>query len=104
MARGGQAQQALLPPLARRRGPHRPTGRRMARHQRIPGHTHMKAPVMDLLDRYLAAVGALLPGRQRADITDELRDVLMNRAEEKEAELGRPLKRKEEADLLRAFG
>ena len=59
---------------------------------------------MDLIDRYLATVGALLPLSQRKDILDELRDVLMNHAEEKQAELGRPLNSSEEADLLRAFG
>ena len=79
---------------------------RMALHQRIPGLTPMKAPAMDLLDRYLAAIGALLPGRQRADITDELRDVLMNRAEDKEATAARPAPdpARRSADLLRAFG
>jgi hypothetical protein len=59
---------------------------------------------MDLIDRYLAAVGVLLPLRQREDITAELRDALMARTEEREAELGRPITRGEEADLLRAFG
>ena len=59
---------------------------------------------MDLLDRYLAAVGALLPGAQRDDITAELRDVLLNRYEEQQASLGRPLNRDEEAALLRGFG
>ena len=59
---------------------------------------------MDLIDRYLATIGVLLPLSQRKDILDELRDVLMNHAEEKQAELGRPLNTGEEADLLRAFG
>ena len=59
---------------------------------------------MDLIDRYLAAIGFLLPGGQRADITAELRDVLMTRREERQAELGRPLTEDEEAALLRAFG
>jgi hypothetical protein len=50
-----------------------------------------EAKTMDLLDRYLAAVAALLPKTQREDIVAELRDTLLNQMEEKEAELGRPL-------------
>ena len=59
---------------------------------------------MDLLDRYLAAIGRELPEAQRADITAELRDVLMNRIEEKEAELGRPLETAEMEALLGDYG
>lgn len=59
---------------------------------------------MDLLDRYLAAVAALLPADQREDIVAELRDILLTRMEEKEGELGRPLTAKEREDVLRAFG
>ncbi|MBO9557016.1 MAG: hypothetical protein J7515_00325, partial [Caulobacter sp.] len=59
---------------------------------------------MDLLDRYLAAVAALLPKDQREDIVAELRDTLLNRMEEKEAELGRRLTPKEQEAVLRAFG
>jgi len=59
---------------------------------------------MDLLDRYLAAVAALLPKDQREDIVAELRDTLLNRMEEKEAELGRPLTDKEREAVLKAFG
>jgi hypothetical protein len=59
---------------------------------------------MDLLDRYLAAVAALLPKAQRQDIVAELRDLLLNQMEEKEAKLGRPLKTSEREDVLRAFG
>ncbi len=59
---------------------------------------------MDLLDRYLAAVAALLPKDQREDIVAELRDLLLNQMEEKEAELGRPLKADEREAVLRAFG
>jgi hypothetical protein len=59
---------------------------------------------MDLLDRYLAAVAALLPKDQREDIVAELRDTLLNRMEEKEAELGRPLTAKEREAVLKAFG
>ncbi|MFZ0269586.1 HAAS signaling domain-containing protein, partial [Caulobacter sp.] len=59
---------------------------------------------MDLLDRYLAAVAALLPRDQREDIVAELRDILLNRMEEKEAELGRPLTANEREAVLKAFG
>jgi hypothetical protein len=59
---------------------------------------------MDLIERYLAAIGPLLPGRQRADILEELREALLGRREEKATELGRPLTRDEDAALLRAFG
>jgi len=59
---------------------------------------------MDLLDRYLAAVAALLPKEQREDIVAELRDTLLNQMEEKEAELGRPLTAAEREAVLRTFG
>ena len=59
---------------------------------------------MDLIDRYLATIGYLLPRRQREDITAELRDILLTRKEEQEQALGRPLTREEESALLRAFG
>jgi hypothetical protein len=59
---------------------------------------------MDLIDRYLAAIGALTPQGQRQDILAELRDALMNRCEDKEAETGRPLTEDEVAEVLRGFG
>lgn len=59
---------------------------------------------MDLLDRYLAAVAALLPKGQREDIVAELRDLLLNRIEEKEEALGRPLTDKEREAVLKDFG
>src|SRR5580704_16687860 len=59
---------------------------------------------MELIDRYLAAVAILLPRDERQDITAELRDVLLTRREEKEAELGRPLTRAEDEALLKDFG
>ena len=55
---------------------------------------------MELLDRYLAAVRRNLPADEAADITEELRDVLLARAEEREAASG-------DADwpqLLKEFG
>ncbi|HVN01200.1 MAG TPA: hypothetical protein VMT68_13405 [Caulobacteraceae bacterium] len=59
---------------------------------------------MDLTDRYLDAVRLFLPSAQRDDIVAELRDVLLNRREEKEAELGRNLDRREQEALLHEFG
>ena len=58
----------------------------------------------DLIDRYLGAVAALLPKAQRQDIVAELRDLIMNRVEEKEAQLGRPLDKREMEALLREIG
>ena len=59
---------------------------------------------MDLYDRYLDAVAILLPKNQRSDITAELRDMLLNRSEERAETLGRPLTRDEEIALLRGYG
>jgi hypothetical protein len=59
---------------------------------------------MDLLDRYLAAVAALLPKSQREDIVAELRDILLNQMEEQEAQQGRPLTAQEREAVLKAFG
>jgi hypothetical protein len=58
----------------------------------------------DLIDRYLGAVAALLPKAQRQDIIAELRDLIVNRVEEQEARLGRPLDKKETETLLRDIG
>jgi hypothetical protein len=59
---------------------------------------------MDLIDRYLDAVRLFLPRDQRDDITAELRDVLLTRREDREAELGRPLTRKEDEAVLHDYG
>jgi hypothetical protein len=59
---------------------------------------------MDLIDRYLDTVRMFLPRDQRDDIAAELRDVLMTRREERQGELGRTLTRKEEEQLVHAFG
>ena len=59
---------------------------------------------MDLLDRYLGAIAALLPAGQRQDIVAELRDVLMSRIEDQAAAAGRPLDKAALEALLRAFG
>ena len=59
---------------------------------------------MDLIERYLAAIGRQLPGKQAADIERELRDLLLSRVEEQEDRLGRPLTRPELEALLIGFG
>lgn len=58
----------------------------------------------DLVDRYLGAVAALLPKAQREDIVAELRDLIVNRVEEREAALSRPLDKRETEALLREIG
>lgn len=58
----------------------------------------------DLVDRYLAAVAALLPKASRQDIVAELGDMVINRQEEAEARLGRPLDKRETEALLREIG
>lgn len=59
---------------------------------------------MDLIERYLAAVGRSLPPKEAPDIKAELRDLLLLRVEEREAERGRPLERGELEALLIEFG
>jgi hypothetical protein len=59
---------------------------------------------MDLVERYVAAIGRQLPPKQSADIQAELRDELLTRVEAREAELGRPLARAELETLLIEFG
>ena len=59
---------------------------------------------MDLLDRYLAAVGRELPEAQRADVIAELRDDLLSMIEAEEDRLGRPQTRAELEAMLVAFG
>ena len=59
---------------------------------------------MDLIERYLAAAARNLPGQLAADITAELRDVLLSRVEEQEATLGRPIDRAELEKILIDFG
>lgn len=59
---------------------------------------------MDLIERYLAAVGRQLPSHQADDIRAELRDGLLSRVEEQEASRGRPLTGDEVGALLVDFG
>ncbi len=59
---------------------------------------------MDLVERYLAAIGRELPAAQAGDVVAELRDVLLSQIEEAEERLGRPLAAKEVEQLLSDFG
>src|SRR6185369_11222751 len=102
MARGGEAQQALLPPVAgRRRGAGAP-GRGVAEPQRLGRRHSGRGRVMNLVERYLAAIER--GQAQAADIKAELRDVLLSRIEEQEEKLGHPLTRAELEALLVDFG
>lgn len=59
---------------------------------------------MQLLDRYLYAVGNHLPPTKRDDILRELRVNILDGVEAREAELGRPLTLDEEELLLKQYG
>ncbi len=59
---------------------------------------------MQLLDRYLNAVRKSLPRGQEDDILAEISDAIQSEAEEKEAQLGRPLTLDEESVILKAYG
>eukprot|EP01030_Chromulinospumella_sphaerica_P030752 gene30752-31308_t len=59
---------------------------------------------MTLLDQYLKAVAAQLPKAVRDDIVAELKDMILNRLEAKEEELGRPLTEDEQEAILREVG
>ena len=59
---------------------------------------------MQLLDRYLQAVGTHLPQKKRDDILRELRANILEGVEDREAELGRPLTIEEEEAVLKQYG
>jgi hypothetical protein len=59
---------------------------------------------MDLLERYLQAVGEYLPARTRADTLAELRENLLAEMECREEEMGRSLTQGEVADVLEKHG
>ena len=59
---------------------------------------------MDLIDRYLGAIARQLPDAQKADVTAELRDVLLSQVEDEEARLGRPQTQEDLESLLIRFG
>ena len=59
---------------------------------------------MDLLERYLQAVGDYLPGKVKQDTLAELRANLMAEMESREEELGRPLNEAEVSAVLERHG
>jgi hypothetical protein len=59
---------------------------------------------MDLLERYLQAARFFLPGRQQDDIIHELSENLISQMEDRQEELGRPLREDEQAEILRRHG
>jgi len=59
---------------------------------------------MDLIDRYLNAVGFWLPKDRKADILRELAEDIRSEKEEKEAGLGRPMIRPEVEAFLKMRG
>lgn len=59
---------------------------------------------MELLERYLQAVGRYLPAKGREDTLAELRANLLAEMEEREEQAGRPLSEDEVAEVLRRHG
>jgi hypothetical protein len=59
---------------------------------------------MEHLDRYLKAVASCLPAPQRDDIIRELSENIHSQVEDKESELGRPLKETEVEAILKQHG
>ena len=59
---------------------------------------------MEMLDRYLQAVRKWLPSGQQDDILAELAEDLRSQMEDREAELGRPLKDADVAEILKRRG
>ena len=59
---------------------------------------------MDLIDRYLVAVGRHLPPPLQKDIVEELADSLRSEAENRAQQAGRPLTDADQAELLRKHG
>src|SRR5271170_8444736 len=59
---------------------------------------------MDLLERYLQAVGQYLPARGKTDTLAELRANLLAEMEGREEELGRPLNESEVAAVIEKHG
>lgn len=57
-----------------------------------------------LTERYLNSVKQMLPPAQQADIIAELREAIDARIEDRESELGRPLKPVEVEAILKSFG
>src|ERR1017187_1169607 len=115
MARRGQTQQAVLPPISGWRGGSRQPAGRMAPDELGPGADSRRSsrpknagtnPMTqtDLIDRYLNAVKLWLPRKQQKDILAELAEDLHSQIEDRESALGRPLEEAELVDLLKRRG
>ena len=61
-------------------------------------------PTIDLLERYLQAIGQSLPAATREDVLNELRANLTAQIDDRAEELGRPLTEPELAAILKAHG
>jgi hypothetical protein len=59
---------------------------------------------MDLLERYLQAVGQYLPAKTKDDTIAELRANLLEQMDAREEEFGRPLQQSDVAEILKAHG
>jgi hypothetical protein len=59
---------------------------------------------MELLERYLQAVGQYLPAKGKMDTLAELRENLLAQMEGREEDLGRPLTQAEVAEVLKKHG
>jgi hypothetical protein len=59
---------------------------------------------MDLLERYLVSVGALVPANHRSDIVAELRSALISQFEDHQVQLGHPLTDEDIELQLKAYG
>src|SRR5581483_9214796 len=111
LARRGEAAQALLPALARWSGDPPAFDGRMAPSQRLARENSRRVHPsqrprfrgvigMELIDRYVQAVGTYLPRAQRSDIVDELSEDLRCEVDDRERSLGRPLTESEEEAIL----
>jgi hypothetical protein len=76
----------------------------MAVDQLIPGADVVSDKTRALTERYLNAVKPMLPRAQQDDILAELGESIDARIEDREAELGRPLKPVEVEAVLKTYG
>src|SRR5215468_6182309 len=104
MARGRQAQQALLQNLARRKNNTQVAASRVAKYRSFAGRNLKGVLKMDLINRYLQAVKFWLPAKQKDDIASELAEDIRSQVEEQEAALGRKLNEAEVAAILKHHG
>lgn len=59
---------------------------------------------MDLLERYLHAIGRYLPEETRSDVLDELRSDLLEQMDARAEEFDRPLNDEDVVEILRRYG